>query len=144
MTKKLPRKVSDIMTRDVYSIDEDDTLTNLLETMNSMRFRHTPVTDDGNHLVGLLSERDLLRVSASSLLPSGQQDSFLKNQFHVRDIMQRDVQSVRPEARIADAGRLMLRERIGSLPVVDDSNELVGIVTESDLVELALELLPLD
>jgi CBS domain-containing protein len=137
-----PRTVSDIMTRDVYTLNEDDNLAYLLESMKLLRFRHTPVTD-GDSLVGLLTQRDLLRVSASSLLPAAQeQDALLKRTFHVRDVMVRDVIAVPPDLTLPDAAQLLFSNNIGCLPVVDGHNRLLGIVTEHDLAKLALSLLP--
>ncbi len=144
MAKPLPRTVSEIMTHDVVSVDEQDNLLNLLESMHVLRFRHTPVTD-GDRLVGLLTEKDLLRISASSLLPNrGESDRFLQKRFRVRDIMVRDVCTVAPGTSLREAAHLMAAERVGCLPVVDPSNALVGIVTSSDFVKLVEQLVPED
>lgn len=141
MAKSFPRLVSEVMTKDVVSVSEDDNLSNLLESMHAMHFRHTPVTD-GDRLVGLLTERDLLRTSSSSLLPHRDSDNFLQKRFLVRDVMIRDVATVSPSTPLKDAGQLMLQRSIGCLPVVDDQNVLVGILTSSDLLEVAVSLLP--
>jgi CBS domain-containing membrane protein len=136
------RTVSDIMTRDVYTLNEDDNLAYLLESMKLLRFRHTPVTD-GDRLVGLLTQRDLLRISASSLLPAArEQDALLQRTFHVRDVMVRDVIAVPPDLSLPGAAQLLFSNKIGCLPVVDPQNKLLGIVTEHDLAKLALSLLP--
>ena len=90
-----PQLVSEVMTKDVVSVSEDQTLADLLASMRGMRFRHTPVTDDGR-LVGLLSERDLLRMSSRSLLPHRDGDEVLHRRFHVRDVMTKDVATVSP------------------------------------------------
>lgn len=141
MTKFLPQTVSEVMTKDVVTVSEDQNLSNLLESMQVMRFRHTPVTDDGK-LVGLLSERDLLRISSSSLLPHRGADEFLHRRFHVRDVMTREVTTVSPSTTLREAGALMRDKRIGCLPVVNDTNTLVGIITTSDFLDLALKILP--
>lgn len=142
MTQSLPTTVADIMTRDVLSVDEQDNLLHLLESMRALRFRHTPVTDQGR-LVGLLSERDLLRVSASSLLPNGNEaDRFLQKRFSVRDVMVRDVTAVAPTTTLREAARLLRTGRIGCLPVVDEHNVLLGLVTSTDFVGLVERLLP--
>jgi CBS domain-containing protein len=133
--------VADIMTTDVATVGEQDNLLNLLNTMDVMRFRHLPVTAEGR-MVGLLTERDILALSASTLLPHGdQQDEFLKKQFLVRDVMATDVLTTKPTTSAAEAGKTMLDKRIGCLPVVDEHNVLVGILTSSDFTALALKLL---
>jgi CBS-domain-containing membrane protein len=134
MSFELPSTVSQMMTTDVVSVEETDYLSNLLESLQALRFRHLPVTD-GNRLIGLLTERDLLRLSASNLLPHRmQQDQALFERFRVRDVMQRDVVTITPETPVTDAGKLLLDKRLGCLPVVNAANELVGIITSSDFV----------
>ena len=142
MTPALPAVVSDIMTSDVLTVEEDDNLLNMLRAMHTLRFRHTPVTDEGR-LVGLLTERDVLAFSASTLLPNrAQSDQLLGERFHIRDVMKRDVKAVAPATSIKEAVSLMLQERIGCLPVVDADNRVVGIVTSTDLHKLLYKLLP--
>ena len=134
MSIELPTTVAGIMTTDVVSVEENDVLSNLLESLQVLRFRHLPVTD-GNRLIGLLTERDLLRLSTSNLLPHrSQQDQALFARFRVRDVMIHDVITVAPDATLAAAGKLLLDRRLGCLPVVNAANELVGIVTSSDFV----------
>lgn len=128
------------MTTDVLCVAEDDNLLNLLETMHALRFRHTPVTTDGR-LVGLLAERDLLRISASTLLPNRREsDQFLHKRFLVKDVMIREVISISPEASLHHAAKLMQKERVDCLPVVDGENRLVGIITCSDFLRLVEQL----
>jgi CBS domain-containing protein len=134
MLIEIPAHVSDIMTREVVSVDEDDSLQNLLESMRALRFRHLPVTDS-DRLIGLVTERDLLKVSSSTLLPhSSTRDRELFERFRVRDVMVRDVVVVHPETSVLGAARLLLDKRIGCLPVVDATNTLVGLVTSSDVI----------
>lgn len=132
--------VADYMTRDVMTVTEDQPIENLLTTLNALQFRHLPVTDEGK-VVGLLTERDLLRVSASTLLPHSQaQDHFLGQRFVVRDVMNQNVQSIAPTVALFDAARKLYRERLGCLPVVNEQNQLLGILTTSDCLRAALEL----
>lgn len=138
----IPLYASDIMTRDVVCVDENDHLSHLLDSMRALRFRHMPVTD-GQRLVGMLSERDVLQMSASTLLPNREEsDELLQKWFYVRDVMTRDVQSVSPQTPIREVAELMLKHRRSSVPVVDEENRLVGIVTSTDLMRLVVKLLP--
>jgi CBS domain-containing protein len=131
---EIPATVSLIMTREVVSVEESDSLTNLLESMHALRFRHLPVTED-DRLIGLVTERDLLQISTSNLLPHRtEQDRALFARYRVRDVMVRDVISVNPDTPITTAGQLLLDKRVGCLPVVDSNNDLVGILTSSDFV----------
>ena len=137
---KTPTNVAEVMTCDVLTLTEDQDLRHIEETMRLFRFRHMPVVADGR-LVGLISHRDVLRTAASSLLPNGRaQSEHLARTFHVRDVMTHP-RVVHPETPLVAAARTMYREKLGCLPVVDESNVLVGILTDADFVRLALELL---
>jgi CBS domain-containing membrane protein len=136
-----PRLVRDIMTREVVTLYEEDNLVGVEEGMQRFRFRHLPVVDDGK-LVGLVTQRDLLRVAASSLEPgSRQKTDRLKESVFVRDVMLRDLVTVHEDTPLADAGLLLWNNKLGCLPVVDGERKLRGIVTEADFVKLALRLL---
>lgn len=139
--KTVPKSVAEVMTRDVAALNENDSLANLQASLDAMLFRHLPVTD-GDRLVGLLTERDLLALSASSLSPHRlDQDHALMDRFYVRDVMQTNVTTVKPETSLAEAGRILLSQRFGCLPVVDDANVLRGILTTSDFVRVVVEYL---
>ncbi|HEX7670912.1 MAG TPA: CBS domain-containing protein [Polyangiaceae bacterium] len=138
---KLPQTVGELMSRDVLTLREDQDLHHLDAAMRLFKFRHMPVTDD-RRLVGLITQRDVLRISASSLLPSArEQTDHLAKTFHVRDVMIRDVKTVNPETALSTAARLLLHEKLGCLPVVDQKNVVVGILTESDFVRFSLQVL---
>lgn len=133
--------VGDVMSRDVLTLTEDQDLEHLEHAMRMFKFRHMPVTQN-RRLVGLVSHRDLLRVSASTLLPSAaEQNALLSRRFHVRDVMVREVDTVRADLGLAEAAGIMLRKKLGCLPVVDPDNVLVGIITETDFLRLAVRLL---
>ncbi|HVZ33027.1 MAG TPA: CBS domain-containing protein [Polyangiaceae bacterium] len=139
MLTRLPSTVAEIMTREVVTVDENETLVDLMRSLHTLRFRHLPVTDD-DRLIGLLSERDLLAVASSSLLPHQERDDrLLLERFRVHDIMTRDLVTVPPDALIADAGRILLERRFGCVPVVDATNILLGIVTSSDFTRLIVD-----
>ncbi len=92
-------------------------------------------------MIGLLTERDLLALSTSDLLPHHEaSDRSLLQRFCVRDVMVRAVVTVSPETSVHAAGQLLLTHRFGCLPVVDSKNVLVGIVTSSDFVKLVVSL----
>jgi len=141
MTTSQPHVAADIMSGDLVTLQETQDLRFLPEVMKLFRFRHMPVID-GDRLVGLVTERDVLRVSASSLLPAArEQTDFLARSFLVRDVMTREVMSVHPDTPLADVARLMRREKLGCMPVVEGENTLVGIITEADFVMLSLRYL---
>lgn len=139
--EKEPHLVRDIMTHKVVTLFEEDNLIGVEKGMEHFKFRHLPVVDDGK-LVGLVTHRDILRVAASPLEHgSAQRTQTLFESVFVREVMQKDVLSVNPDATLIDAGRLMWTNKISCLPVVDEDKKLVGIVTEGDFLKLALTFL---
>lgn len=136
MKLEIPSTISEIMTRDVVTVAEDDSLANLLESLKTLRFRHLPVTDE-ERLIGLVTETDLLGIASSNLLPHhAAQDEALQQRLRVRDVMVRDVLTVTPDTPVQQAAGLLLKQRLNCLPVVDERNVLVGIVTSSDFTKL--------
>lgn len=141
MSIPIPRKVSDIMTPDVVTVGEEDTLEHIGDAMKAMRFRHMPVVD-GPNLVGLITKSVLLSAAASDLMPLGRtQTEALNRRFRVKDVMTRDVVTVYPGMPIEQAAHLMAKNKFGCLPVVKPANRIVGIITEADFVKLAILLL---
>ena len=136
-----PMLVRDIMTREVVTLYPEDNLDRIDEGMRHFKFRHLPVVDAGK-LVGIITQRDLLRVAASSLEHGNAQRtrSINENTF-VQQAMQSEVVSAREDMPIVDAGRLMWDQKLGCLPVTKEDGTLVGIITEADFVKLALILL---
>ncbi|HTU59320.1 MAG TPA: CBS domain-containing protein [Polyangiales bacterium] len=129
-------KVADVMTREVSTVYEEDNLERVLGLLAPYRFRHVPVVDDGR-VVGILSQRDLLQLTSQgrdhSAAARARQAHALEQTF-VRDVMNQKVITIRCEASLGEAAKLMLEHRVGALPVVDDQERLIGIVSESDLL----------
>jgi len=135
--------VADRMQRDVITIDRDASLRRARRVMENHRIRHLPVVED-RRLVGILTDRDIRQAapSAVSSLSSRERDEFM-DYVRVGQVMTRRIISVSPGTSLAEAARLLLRYRIGCLPVVDE-HYLVGIVTTSDLVGVLGQILGAD
>jgi len=127
--------VRDIMRTPVVTIQSDTTLPEAIRLAAQRGIRHLPVLEEGK-LVGLVSDRDLKRAMASSATSLEVHGStYLLDKVRVREIMARAVITITPLFPIEEAARLMVQERIGALPVTE-AGDLVGIVTETDLLEL--------
>ena len=127
--------LAEIMTRDVVKLEEWENLLDVARDMNRYHLRHLPVVD-GKKLVGLVSHRDLLRFASSQLDPqalSGAHDQSVGENTFVRNVMTRQVQTATPSTTVSQAARLLIDHRFGCLPVIEN-DELVGIVTEHDLL----------
>jgi CBS domain-containing protein len=128
--------VSDIMTREVVTLLEEDNLQNVAAGLEHFRFHHLPVVDD-RKVVGMLSQRDILRATVAGIdggaAARAREARFLEQTF-VRDVMTTEVVTARPDESIKAAAQRMLQHRFGALPVVDEHNNLLGIVTENDIL----------
>lgn len=124
-------RVRDLMQKDVLTLSVDATLDIADGLMRVDRVRHIPILS-GTSVVGLVSERDLLRAAVSSLMntkPS--EDQAWLEGISVAEVMTREVLTAHPDADVSTAAEMMLGERIGCLPVVEDG-ELVGLLSETD------------
>jgi acetoin utilization protein AcuB len=131
---KYRHTVADLMTRKVAVLRRDDALSIADEVMKQKRVRHMPVVDENDRLVGIVSQRDLFRGALVEALafaasPPGEPMKTLL----VKEVMQADVETTRPDASLGEAARLMVRKKIGCLPVVKDG-KVIAILTESDFV----------
>ncbi len=124
--------VQDVMQRPVQTIVPDATLAAAYRLMQARAIRHLPVVDEGR-LVGIITDRDL-RLATSALHPHP-----FPPDARVVSVMQRRVVTATPLDPVEEAARLMRMRRIGCLPVLD-GDELVGIVTVTDLLEAMLRL----
>jgi len=132
------KRVQDIMTREVTTLKRNEKLTLADDLMKLGRIRHLPVLDDdGQALVGIISQRDLFRGALAQALGYGQHASRkLLDTFVVKEVMTTEVITAKPDTPLAEAASLMIERKIGCLPVVKDGR-LVGIVTEGDFVAVA-------
>lgn len=131
-------QVKEIMVQDVATLDVDDELSLANDIMKLGRIRHLPVVA-GKKLVGILSERDLFRSSLVEALghePSKTRD--VMKAIRIQDIMIKNLITISPEADIKEAVRLMIKHKIGCVPVVQ-GEELLGLVTETDILLLFLK-----
>ena len=133
-------RIRDLMQKDVVTVDAAAHLDVAEELMRMDRIRHLPVVS-GGRLVGLVSQRDLFRAALSSALAHSPQDeqAWLAR-IPVRQAMTREVLSAHPDADVRHAVEMMLRERVGCLPVVEEGR-LVGLLSETDCLRRLAELL---
>ena len=125
--------VEDYMTTELFTVHEEESVEFVARLMDWQRIRHVLVEDEKHRLVGLVSHRTLLRHMAErSDVPEGG--------IPVHDIMVEDPISISPEMATLDAVEMMRDHQIGALPVVRE-DRLVGIITESDFIQIAGNLL---
>ncbi len=112
-------QVGALMTRHIVTVAPSDTVGRARESLDVAFVRHLPVLD-GGHIVGIVSDRDLLRASSRAQ--------------RIGELMTRNPQVVFADTPAREAVALMLQYRIHALPVVDGVGALVGMITETDLL----------
>lgn len=134
--------VKDLMRRPVVCARVHDSMSIVEALMTAHGLRHLPVVDAAGSIVGVVSHRDVLAASLSTVadLTSPERSTF-SDTVQVFEIMRPAPVTISPHASAASAGKIMLERRLGCVPVVDEHNKVVGIVTESDFVRFALGLL---
>jgi len=134
-------KVKDIMTTEVFVLHATQTLELVRSLMRIKHVRHVPIVDTDNSFLGLLTHRDLLAQTISHLAEVDEEEQeYLNRHIHIMNVMKTDVLTVNPEMDVCSAITLLIEQKYGCLPVVEDG-KLVGIVTEADFLNLTLELL---
>jgi acetoin utilization protein AcuB len=131
-------RVENWMKRDPITISPETGVLEASRLLRQYRIRHLPVVK-GGFLVGILTDRDLKRVlpsTATSL--SVYEVNYLLDRLEAREVMTKQVVTVLPEAAIDEAAKLLLAHKIGALPVVEE-DKLVGILTETDVLEALVE-----
>ncbi len=134
--------VRERMTRNPVLCPPDLPVNEAFDLMKKERIRRIPVVDKNGKLVGIVSDKDLLRVSPSPATTlSAYEIPYLLSKVKAGDVMTKKVITVSEDTPIEDAARIMVDNKIGGLPVVNESNAVVGIITETDILKTLLELL---
>jgi acetoin utilization protein AcuB len=133
--------VHERMSKHPITITEDTSVNEALKIMRDQKVRRLPVLNKKGELVGIVSERDLLYLSPSPATSlSVHELHYLLAQLTVGKIMTRDVITVSEYTPLEEAARIMADNKIGGLPVMRNG-KLVGIITESDLFKIFVEIL---
>jgi acetoin utilization protein AcuB len=133
--------VGERMTKRPITTTPDTPIDEALKLMRESKVRRLPVLDKKGKLVGIVTEKDLLYVSPSPATSlSIYELHYLISKIKVEDVMAKDVVTVTEYTPLEEAARIMADNKIGSLPVMRD-DKLVGIITETDLFKIFLELL---
>jgi acetoin utilization protein AcuB len=137
--------VKDKMSAPPVTIAPETPFQDALKVMREKRFRRLPVVNRSGELVGIVSERDLLYATpspASSL--SVWELHYLLSQLQVQNIMTQNVITTTIDTPIEDAAEVMAKRKIGGMPVVDENNYVLGIITETDIFNAFVDMLATD
>ena len=126
--------IDEFMTSDPYTLYETHTIDDARRVMTEKHVRHIPITDKDNHLHGLVTQRDVLaatipaelHITAPDILPS--------------EVMIKNISVIHKSDSLRQAAVYLQSHKYGCLPVISD-DKLVGIITDSDFVEIAINML---
>ena len=134
-------KVRDCMRSPVFTVTPDTLIDTALETMHEKHVRRLPVVEDGK-LVGLVTRNAIEQAVPPSPAPLTLWGiHYALSCMKVRDVMISDVIVVHPDDTIKEVVALSEKHQIGTFPVVDENGDLVGILTNTDLLHIIAKLL---
>ncbi|MDH4204952.1 MAG: CBS domain-containing protein [Desulfobacteraceae bacterium] len=138
--------ISKVMTRNVVTIDKDADISQAQEKMSKHLFRHLPVVDENNRLIGIVTDRDIRSVLPSSRLAQENSPEEWKrfSKCKIKDIMTKNPVTISPIDTIQDALILLHKKHFGALPVVVEQQKLVGIISVRDLLREFINVLGLE
>ncbi|WP_085992887.1 CBS domain-containing protein [Oceanobacillus senegalensis] len=144
-------KVRDLMIMNVFTVKPSNTVKELLTILNTNQIGGVPVVDEKNHLVGIVSDGDVLRYLAPKpvgiaglvyIIEDGDMEEVLKEKLDtpVREIMtKRNIQFVTPDEEFEKTIRLLSRHRFKKLPVVNRVGRVIGVLSRGDIIHSILK-----
>jgi acetoin utilization protein AcuB len=131
--------VRHFMAREVFTLSPGQTCVDAYRAMWAQKLRRAPVVVDGK-VVGMVSERDLLKRLPGTIAQAATEAGEKGMESSVRSVMSATVQTVAPNDPLEAAAKLMLKHKVGGIPVVE-RGRLAGIITESDIFRALWEVL---
>lgn len=131
--------VAEIMTREPYTLSPDDNLATARQMLAEHHIRHIPIISADGNLIGMVSQRDVLAAGDTNVLNEageGSRDSYVA----LSSIMTAPVQTADESSSLRGAAMHLLKHKLGCLPVLR-SGKLIGIITDSDFVAIAVNLM---
>lgn len=133
--------VDEIMITNVFTLKPSDSVYDARALMKEKDIRHIPIVDDAGGLVGIVSQRDILNASESTLhATSSEQRLLLEKEHKIEEVMTRQIKTIDERDSLRSAATRLRKFKHGCLPVVTDG-ELRGIITDTDFVGVAVHLL---
>jgi len=129
------------MTSDVITVDEETSMMKASIIMKEKKIRSLPVVDKKGNLVGIVSDRDLRDAAPSKATTLDVYElNYLLSSMKIKDLMSKNVVFSRPDETVEFAAILMLENKISALPVINDKDALVGIITQTDIFKVLINI----
>jgi acetoin utilization protein AcuB len=129
------------MTRNPITIEADTPFLEARLILKEKRIRHLPIVDGGK-LIGVITDRDVKEAAPSGATTLDVFElNYLLLKMKVRDLIKQEPVTIKPTNSVEKAALLMHDHRIGCLPVVDEAGKLIGLITQTDLLEVMVEIL---
>ena len=127
------------MTKNVITLNKSDSLDTAERLFKKNKIRHIPVVS-GKEIKGMLSYTDLLRISFADAIDENEEsvETMVYNMFTIEQVMAKNLVSVSSTTTIKEVAELLSKKEFHAIPVIDN-NELVGIVTTTDLINYLIE-----
>ena len=127
----------DWMSKNVVTLTEDTSMIKAARVMKEHQVRHLPVVDKDGRLSGIISERDIKAASPSQATSLDVYElTHLLSEIKVKDIMTAKPLRIKPSDTVERAAQILRDNKVGGLPVVDDKDMVVGVITETDIFRL--------
>jgi len=132
--------VRDWMSKEVITVNAEDSMHNATKMLKEHRINILPVMEE-DKLVGVITDRDLKRASASDATTLEIHELFYALlRIKIRDIMTKDPITVSPDFTVEETAEILLNNRISGVPVVNEVNDVVGVITKTDLFKVLISL----
>jgi CBS domain-containing protein len=136
MKKRMP--VSKIMSTDLLSVNQTQSLREVEAIISNQHIRHVPVVS-GDKIIGMLSKTDLQKISFVNTVDGDGLTTAMYDNLTIDQVMTKDITTVEQDDTILDVATILSKNEFHALPVTDNG-KLVGIVTTTDLVKFLIDL----
>nr|WP_321259756.1 CBS domain-containing protein [uncultured Pseudodesulfovibrio sp.] len=133
--------VANWMTKDVVTISSDRSMMKASKVMKDKSISRVPVVDGDGKIVGIISDRDIKDASPSKATTLDMHELYyLLSEIKIQDIMTKKPMTIRSDETVEKAAVLMLEGNFGGLPVIDEDDKVVGIITDTDIFKVLVEI----
>ena len=133
--------VANWMTKNVLTLTPDRSMMKASKLMKDNSISCLPIVDEDGKLVGIVSDRDIKDASPSKATTLDMHELYyLLSEVKIKDIMTKKVVTIREDETVEKAATLMLENHFGSLPVVDDDGHVAGVMTDTDVFKVLVEI----